>query len=204
MAEHASSHRERRIFGGFLALTGERVGAADALAAGLATHGVPSERMAELADALTKPGSLDDILAGFTLQRGPGPLHAERAVMAEAFTAATLPDVIARLRRAAEKGSTFAGKLLQTIAVKSPTSVAIAFKHMRRGAGLDFAEAMRTEYRIVSRIARGHDFYEGVRAVVIDKDQAPRWQPATLDEVEQADIDAYFAPLGADELKLEG
>ena len=72
------------------------------------------------------------------------------------------------------------------------------------GAGLDFAEAMRTEYRIVSRIARGHDFYEGVRAVVIDKDQAPRWQPATLDDVKQADIDAYFAPLGADELKLEG
>jgi hypothetical protein len=64
---------------------------------------------------------------------------------------------------------------------------------MRRGAELDFAEAMRTEYRIVSRIARGHDFYEGVRAVVIDKDQAPRWQPATLDDVRPADIDAYFA-----------
>ena len=191
-------------FGGFLALTGERVGAADALAAGLATHGVPSERMAELADALTKPGSLDDILAGFTLQRGPGPLHGERAMMAEVFTAATLPEVIARLRQAAEKGNAFAGKLLQTITVKSPTSVAIAFEQMRRGASLDFAEAMRTEFRIVSRIARGHDFYEGVRAVVIDKDQAPRWRPATLDEVRQADIDAYFAPLGTDELKLEG
>lgn len=65
-------------FGSFLALTGERVGAADALAAGLATHGVPSERMEELADALTKPGSLDDILAGFTLQRGPGPCTPKR------------------------------------------------------------------------------------------------------------------------------
>ena len=74
----------------------------------------------------------------------------------------------------------------------------------RLSLGRDFAEAMRTEYRIVSRIARGHDFYEGVRAVVIDKDQAPRWQPATLDDVEQVHIDAYFAPLGADELKLEG
>lgn len=191
-------------FGSFLALTGERVGAADALSSGLATHGVPSARLAELADVLTRPGSVDEILAGFAVQRGPGPLDAEKAMLAEAFTATSLPEVMARLRRAGDNGSAFAGKLLQTIGVKSPTSVAIAFEQMRRGAGLDFAEAMRTEYRIVSRIARGHEFYEGVRAVVIDKDQAPRWQPATLDQVEQADIESYFAPLGADELKLEG
>ena len=190
-------------FGRFLALTGERIGAADALSVGLATHGVPSERMAELADALTGRGALDDILAAFTLQRAPGPLQAERTVIADAFGGETLPEVMVRLDKAAARGSAFAGKLLQTIAVKSPTSVAIAFEQMRRGGGLDFAEAMRTEYRIVSRIARGHDFYEGVRAVVIDKDQAPRWLPATLDAVRQSDIDAYFAPLGADELKLE-
>lgn len=191
-------------FGRFLALTGERIGAADALTVGLATHGVPSERFAELADALTGRSALDEILAAFSLQRGPGPLQAERAAIADAFGGETLPEVIARLNKAAAGGGGFAGKLLQTIATKSPTSVAIAFEQMRRGAGLDFAEAMRTEYRIVSRIARGHDFYEGVRAVVIDKDQAPRWQPATLDAIRQADIDAYFAPLGADELKLEG
>lgn len=191
-------------FGRFLALTGERIGAADALTVGLATHGVPSERFAELADALTGRSALDEILAAFSLQRGPGPLQAERAAIADAFGGETLPEVIARLNKAAAGGGAFAGKLLQTIATKSPTSVAIAFEQMRRGAGLDFAEAMRTEYRIVSRIARGHDFYEGVRAVVIDKDQAPRWQPATLDAIRQADIDAYFAPLGADELELEG
>jgi len=191
-------------FGRFLALTGERIGAADALSVGLATHGVPSERMAELADALTGRGALDEILAAFSLQRGPGPLQAERTVIADAFGGETLPEVIARLNKAAASGNAFAGKLLQTIATKSPTSVAIAFEQMRRGAGLDFAEAMRTEYRIVSRIARGHDFYEGVRAVVIDKDQAPRWQPATLDAVRQDDIAAYFAPLGAAELRLEG
>lgn len=191
-------------FGRFLAVTGERIGAADALSVGLATHGVPSERMAELADALTGRGALDEILAAFSLQRGPGPLQAERMVIADAFGGGSPAEVIARLQKAATNGSAFAGKLLQTLATKSPTSVAIAFEQMRRGAGLDFAEAMRTEYRIVSRIARGHDFYEGVRAVVIDKDQAPRWQPATLDSVRQADIDAYFAPLGADELKLEG
>jgi enoyl-CoA hydratase len=186
----------------YLALTGDRVGAADALALGLATHAVPSARMAELTDALTRRGALDDILAGFTHDPGQPGLAPERRLIADCFGAATLPEVLARLEAAAAGGSAFAAKLRQTLAVKSPTSVAIAFEQMRRGAALDFGEAMRTEFRIVSRIAHGHDFYEGVRAVVIDKDQAPRWRPATLGEVAPADIAAYFAPLGADELDL--
>ncbi len=186
----------------YLALTGDRVGAADALALGLATHAVPSARMADLTDALTRRGALDDILAGFTHDPGQPRLAPERGLIADCFGAATLPEIIARIGAAAAGGNAFAAKLRQTLAVKSPTSVAIAFEQMRRGATLDFAEAMRTEFRIVSRIAHGHDFYEGVRAVVIDKDQAPRWRPATLDDVVPADIAAYFAPLGAAELTL--
>jgi hypothetical protein len=58
------------------------------------------------------------------------------------------------------------------------------------------------EYRMVNRIVAGHDFYEGVRAVIIDKDNAPKWRPAELSGVSQADVDAYFAPLGDKELKL--
>ncbi|SEG71837.1 enoyl-CoA hydratase/isomerase family protein [Bosea lathyri] len=187
----------------YLALTGDRVGAPDALALGLATHAVPSAQMAELADALTGRGALDDILAGFTHDPGPQKLAGERATIAECFGGASLATILQRLKAAAEGGSAFAGKLLQTLATKSPTSIAIAFEQMRRGAGLDFAEAMRTEFRIVSRIARGHDFYEGVRAVVIDKDHAPRWEPATMEALDPAAISAYFAPLGADELVLE-
>lgn len=190
-------------FGNFLALTGERIGAADALSVGLATHSVASDRMAELADALTSRAALDDILAGFTIARPPGPLQAQAATIADAFAAASPLEVVARLKALATGGSAFAGKLAQTIAAKSPTSVAIAHEQMRRGKDLDFAEAMRTEFRIVSRIAHGHDFYEGVRAVVIDKDQAPHWRPDTLEAVEPAAIAAYFAPLGAAELKLE-
>jgi enoyl-CoA hydratase len=189
--------------GVYLALTGDRVGAADAVALGLATHAVASGRMAELADALTGRGAIDDILAGFTQDPGPQKLAAERLTIAECFGAPSLAAILERLQAAATGGSAFAGKLLQTLRAKSPTSLAIAFEQMRRGAGFDFAEAMRTEFRIVSRVARGHDFYEGVRAVVIDKDHAPRWQPATLEAVDPAAIAAYFAPLGADELVLE-
>jgi enoyl-CoA hydratase len=187
----------------YLALTGDRVGAADALAIGLATHAVPSARMAELAEALTRREALEDILAGFSHDPGQPKLAAERRTIAECFGAASLPEILGRLDNAAAAGSEFAGKLRQTLAVKSPTSVAIAFEQMRRGAGMDFAEAMRTEFRIVSRIAHGHDFYEGVRAVVIDKDHAPQWRPASIDALDPAVIEAYFAPLGAAELALE-
>ena len=87
------------------------------------------------------------------------------------------------------------------IRTKSPTSLKIALAQMRRGPTLDFDECMRTEFRIVSRVVRGHDFYEGIRAVIVDKDQAPRWQPATLDAVSAAEVERPFAPV-ADELEL--
>ena len=74
-------------------------------------------------------------------------------------------------------------------------------EQMRRGATLDFAQCMRTEFRIVSRVVRGHDFYEGIRALLIDKDQAPRWRPSALADVSATEVERYFAPL-ARELDL--
>ena len=91
----------------------------------------------------------------------------------------------------------------EAMRTKSPTSLALAFEQMRRGGALTFAEAMRTEFRIVSRIFEGHDFFEGVRAVLIDKDGKPQWRagdhwrPST-----GSVIDRYFADLGPDELEL--
>ena len=188
----------------YLALTGDRVGQADALALGLATHAVASARMAELAEALTGSEPVDATIGRFAVDPGPGKLAPERATIAHCFGAATLPEVLARLDAKAAAGDAFAAKALATIRAKSPTSVAIAFEQMRRGASLGFAEAMQLEFRIVSRIPHGHDFYEGVRAVVIDKDQSPSWRPRTLEELEPAAVDAYFAPLGATELALGG
>ena len=76
-------------------------------------------------------------------------------------------------------------------------------RQLQIGGSLTFEEAMRTEFRIVSRVCRGHDFYEGVRAVIVDKDMKPQWRPAPGEPIPAADIDAYFAPLApAEELKL--
>ena len=187
----------------WLALTGDRVGPAGALAFGLATHTVPSARFAELAHALTGRGSVDEILAGFTHHPGPQRHVADLAVMAGCFGKPDLAGVLAALGEAAQQGSDFAAKAMATIRAKSPLSVAIAFEQMRRGKSLDFAEAMRTEYRIVSRVIHGTEFYEGVRAVIVDKDNAPRWGAARIEDIDPAAVMAYFAPLGADELVLE-
>jgi enoyl-CoA hydratase len=84
------------------------------------------------------------------------------------------------------------------IRTKSPTSLKVALAQLRRGRVLDFEACMRLEFRIVSRLARGHDFYEGIRAVIIDKDQTPRWQPATLAAVSAAEIERHFEPLAAE------
>ena len=83
---------------------------------------------------------------------------------------------------------------------KSPLSMSIALRQMREGGSLGFEQAMALEFRIVSRMLDNPDFYEGVRAVVIDKDQSPRWNPATLGEVTSAAVDRFFAPLGEAEL----
>jgi enoyl-CoA hydratase len=80
-------------------------------------------------------------------------------------------------------------------------SLKLTLALLRRGRNLDFDECMRTEYRVVSRVAQGHDFYEGIRSVIIDKDQAPRWQPPTLDAVEETEIKRHFAAVD-DELPL--
>jgi enoyl-CoA hydratase len=85
---------------------------------------------------------------------------------------------------------------------KSPTSLYVAFDQIEAGAALEMDECMRMEFRILNRMLAGHDFYEGIRAAVIDKDNAPVWRPATLGEVDPAAIAAHFAPLPEGDLRL--
>jgi len=91
-------------------------------------------------------------------------------------------------------GADFARATAAAIREKSPTSLKIALAQLRRGRSLDFAECMRTEFRIVSRLVLGHDLYEGIRSVIIDKDQAPRWQPSSLAAVSAAEVERHFEP----------
>jgi enoyl-CoA hydratase len=190
--------------GTYCALTGERLNAADGVAAGIATHRVASARFAELVDALGRAEPVDALLGAFAQPAGEGPILAQRAAVDRLFHQDRVEEVLAALdAAAAEKGAdaAFALAAAASIRPKSPTSLKVALAQMRRGPALDFTACMRTEFRIVSRVMRGHDFYEGVRAAIIDKDQAPRWQPSALEAVTVADVEHYFEPL-ASELEL--
>jgi enoyl-CoA hydratase len=193
--------------GTWLALTGERVGAADGLDLGLATHSIASSDLMCLAAALTDGEDADAILATYAKDAGDPPWRAHRDVIDACFSQATLPAVLASLAAFARDGSKsgvseFASRCLTQIRSKSPLSVAIAFEQMRRGASLDFAEAMRTEFRIVSRVIRGADFAEGVRALIVDKDNAPRWTVERIEDLPSTATDSIFAIEGAPTLPL--
>jgi enoyl-CoA hydratase len=191
--------------GSYIALTGERLTGDEAVATGVATHRVPSARFADLLSALSGGNPVDAVLAGFAAAPGEAPIVARHRAIDRLFAHGRVEDILAALDADVAGGgadAAWASAVAATIRTKSPLSLKIALRQMRLGLSLTFPACMRTEFRIVSRIVHGHDFYEGVRAVIVDKDNAPRWQPADLAAVTEADVDRHFAPLGAAELDL--
>jgi len=184
----------------WIALTGSRVGADDGVSCGLATHRIASSQFAELERALETDESVSEVLKTFSQKPVPGKLAADRPLIDRIFELGSVEEILAALDGEMNEE---ASKLARTIRQKSPLSLKIAFEQVQRGGRLDFAEAMQTEFRIVSRVAREPEFYEGIRAVVIDKDNAPQWKPASLEEVNGDKVASYFAPLPApEELRL--
>lgn len=186
--------------GTWLAVSGERVRAGDAVALGLADGHAPSARIPDFVAALEAGEHPDSALARMKAEAAPTLSPVDRMTLDACFNEQSVEDILDALDAAAEGGSDFARKTAATMRTKSPTSLALSLRQMQIGGGLDMREAMRTEYRIVSRVCRGHDFYEGVRAVIVDKDNAPAWKPARIADVDPAEIERHFAPLGADEL----
>jgi enoyl-CoA hydratase len=185
--------------GAYCALTGERLKSADAVAAGVATHRVSSARFAALANALCEDIPVDAVIGTFAEpQADEGPLSSARAAIDRCFRYDTVEEVLAALERVAagsEPDAGFASAAAASIRTKCPTSLKIALAQMRAGPKMDFEECMRTEFRIVSRVVRGPNFYEGIRAAIIDKDAAPRWEPSSLPAVSAEEIARCFAPV---------
>ena len=179
--------------GVWLALTGARLKAADTVALGIHTHFVPAERIEPLKAALMahpmEPKTVADTLAS-----DPGPAHTteHREAIDRLFAFDTVEEIFAALEA---DGSDWAVAQLATLKTKSPQSLKVTLRQLRLGAThVSFADNMALEYRLGGRVVRTHDFLEGVRAVVVDKDNTPNWSPADLSGVTEADLDRLFAP----------
>lgn len=193
--------------GRYLGLSGARLGAADALYCGLATHFVPRERVPALKEALTaiaweigrERAQAEALLGEFAGDPGTAPIVARRAVIDRCFAGTTIEAIVAALEAETEDRA-WAAETRAILLTKSPTSLRITLRQLVLGHGMNLEEALRLEYRMTQHVMAAHDFYEGIRAVLIDKDQKPRWRPASLGEFDEAAAEGYFASLGSGEL----
>lgn len=180
--------------GVWLALTGARLKAADTVALGIHTHFVSSDRIDALkADLMREPADPSSVVARHAGDAGPAPLSAHREAIDRLFAFDTVEEIFQALEA---DGTDWALKQLETLKTKSPQSLKVSLRQIRTGATLNsFAENMAMEYALGGRVVRTHDFQEGVRAVIVDKDNAPKWSPAELSGVTDETLDALFAPL---------
>ncbi len=192
--------------GMYLGLLGSRLKAGDLVRLGIATHYVPGEKLAGLiadlaASDLTSGEHIAKILEDATDNPGFSPTMKFVDAIDYCFNHDSVEKIMGALT---DEGSDWALQVRDEIAAKSPTSVKVTFRQIREGQGMSFNECLRMEYRIVNQLlGEGHDFYEGVRALLIDKDQSPKWNPPLLSEVSEDRVAAHFAELGEDELSFD-
>ncbi|WP_395645211.1 enoyl-CoA hydratase/isomerase family protein [Terricaulis sp.] len=198
--------RKPEQIGMWLALTGARIKAADCLIAGVATHYMPTEilgparaQIAGAAQTHDPAAALQSGLDALCESAGKPKELSEEGVfnITRAFSHDSVEAIVTALE---EMNSDWARAQLATLATKSPQTLKVAFRQLREGARMQsFADEMRQEYRIAARVVQRHDFLEGVRALIVDKDNKPQWNPPTLAGVTDAILDEIFAPLAADE-----
>lgn len=191
------SRLEGRV-GPFLALTGARLDGAECLALGLATHYLPADKLAEAKARIAEhPERIGGILGELSVTPPEAKILTHIADINRLFASDKLEDILAALE--ADPGE-WAAKEVAALRTKSPQTCKVALRQLADSLGLpDFAANMAMEYRIGSRVLTRPDFSEGVRAVIVEKDNKPQWNPATAEDVSDELIAAIFAPLAADE-----
>lgn len=189
--------------GFYLGLTGSSVRLADAHLAGFVTDVVAPEAISGIVEQLAATADPDAALAGRTLAVGPAPLADRRSMVARIFASTDVGEILTRLDAETGEHAEFAATTAATMRSRSPTSLEITFHALRRARRMSFAECMVMEYRLLCRILEGHDFYEGVRAALVDKDRRPRWRPAELEDVEIVDVEAHFRPPPGGDIVLD-
>jgi enoyl-CoA hydratase len=191
---HAGTH---------LALTGSRIGAADAIYCDLADIHIPSGRLADIPAALAECRTAPSVKArldAMAAPPAPGALAAARPWIDRCYGADTVEEIFARLAASGEEGTQSALEILRKM---SPTSLKITLRNLRSALSFERVEdSFAQDYRISLACVAGHDFIEGIRAMIVDKDRKPAWRPDTLAAVTPDLVDRHFKSVGALELKF--
>lgn len=177
------------------ALTGAPFSGADAIAMGFADHYVPRDKLADFTESAVADG-VQNALATYAVEPPASPLLEQRDWIDECYAGETVADIVAALRGRGAGPAEDAAKLIET---RSPVALAVTLEAVRRAAKLETLEdVLRQEYRTSCASVKSHDFVEGIRAQLVDKDRNPQWSPASIAEVTPADVEAYFAPAEPD------
>nr|XP_022313161.1 3-hydroxyisobutyryl-CoA hydrolase, mitochondrial-like isoform X1 [Crassostrea virginica] len=196
--------------GVYLALSGFRLKGRDVLKAGVATHFVQSDKIQDLEKSLlalenARPQDIGEVLAQYQALSTDIPdtdfvLEPHLEEINRLFNGNTVEEIVENLKT---DGSEWATKQLNTLSKMSPTSMKITLRQILEAETMTLQDVLVMEYRLSQRCVEDHDFYEGVRALLVDKDQSPKWNPSTLEKVTPQKVDWYFSPLSAErELKL--
>jgi enoyl-CoA hydratase len=195
--------RLENYVGTYLALTGRIVGPADAYRLKLISHYIPASHFHVVKDALADNQPIDRLLDGLHRDPGEGELARLTPAIHRTFGAASVEQILSLLDAEEGEFESWAKETAAEMRKKSPTSLKIALAQMRRGKTLTLAEALRLEYRIASHVVVRGDYAEGIKVRIAERDREPRWQPASLAEVKDADIESLFAPAADAELELK-
>lgn len=186
----------------YLGLTGRMIGRADAYALGLITHCIPASEFPAIVDGLADTQPVDPLLDDRHTEPGPGEHDGKRELIARCFSAPDVPGIIASLQSETGTHAEWAHGVAAELLERSPLSLAITLRHIRDSKICDLRQVLETDYRLACRFLEDHDFYEGVRALIIDKDTAPKWQPPNVTSVTNDVVERYFAPLPDDRFSL--
>ena len=178
--------------GVYCALSAARLRRGDAMAAGIATHAVPVASFDAIVARLTAAADVDAVLAEHADTAGSETLEGLRNDIDAIFATGPVESILERLDALEGVNADWARQIATAIRTRSPTSLRVALRQIRAARELSFEDCIRLDWRIACAILDGHDFYEGVRAVLVDKDQAPVWKPAALADVDPEAVDRHF------------
>tara|TARA_Y100001970_G_scaffold61319_1_gene78314 strand:+ start:10523 stop:11566 length:1044 start_codon:yes stop_codon:yes gene_type:complete len=191
--------RLKNNIGMYLALTGSRIKSSDAIELGIAEYFIMSKNYDDILKQLSDGATPNEVLSTFNSDKINSDLKNNSGKINELFSGNNLENIFEKLEN---DNSDFSQKNLSLLKSKSPTSLKITFRQIKNGSELDFEDCMRMEYRMVSKVMDDHDFYEGVRALIIEKDNNPIWKPETVEKISDKEIDEFFIHTEDNELNF--